>query len=668
MQHIPLLAELAIMAAVGVLVSALLSRLRLPSVAGLLAAGALLGPFGLARVGEATGIETLAEVGVVLLLFTIGLEFSLAQLTQLFRSFALGGALQVGATIAATAAVALLAGMTLAQAVFVGFVVAMSSTAIVLRLLADRGEIDAPHGRFIVGTLIFQDLCVVPMVLLVPVLASQQPWAAAAVATVLALGKAGLLVLGALVAARVVVPRLLRWVDASRSREAFLLAILAICVGTTWLASRAGLSLALGAFVGGMVVADSDFQQRAMGDMLPLRDAFVSVFFISLGMLFDGRLLVARPLAVGLLLLGFVLAKGALATIAALASRLPARAAWLAGVGLAQFGEFGFVLTRLGQRAGLLDGETGRVLLAAGILSMFLVPLLLRLAPRVRWVERVLAPLARRTTGASLRLDPDALPLRDHVVIVGYGVAGRLVARALGSLGIAHVVLDLNATTVQRARADGEPVSYADATSSEALRGARVASARALVVLINDPAAAPRVLDTVRRVAPALPVIVRSRYWADHEQLLRHGASEVVTEEVEASAEVVTRVLRRLEVPRNLIEEQVRVLRQDLQTSRRKITVPRQALTEQRALGDLKIDSVVLGPQSAAVGRTAREIALRERTRALIVAVRRGNELLDHPDPDQAFCAGDLIYLVGASAAVRQAAALLTAPTLPSAG
>lgn len=662
MQHIPLLGELAIMAAVGVVVAALLSRLRLPTVAGLLAAGALLGPFGLGRVGEASGIETLAEVGVVLLLFTIGLEFSLARLTQLFRSFALGGALQVSATIAATAGVALLTGTTLAQAVFVGFVVAMSSTAIVLRLLADRGELDAPHGRFIVGTLIFQDLCVVPMVLLVPVLGSQQPWAAAATATALALGKAALLVLGALLVARVLVPRLLRWVDASRSREAFLLAILAICVGTTWLASLAGLSLALGAFVGGMVVADSDFQQRAMGDMLPLRDAFVSVFFISLGMLFDGRLLVARPLAVGLLLLAFVVAKGALATLAALASRLPPRAAWLAGVGLGQFGEFGFVLLRLGQASGLVDRETGRVLLAAGALSMFLVPLLLRVAPRVRLVERVLAPLARRATGPALPVDAAAPTLRDHVVVVGYGVAGRLVAQALATCGLGHIVLDLNAETVRRARAAGEPVHYADATSSEALSMARVSAARAVVVLINDPAAALRVVDTVRRGAPAVPVIVRSRYWADQSQLLQLGASEVVTEEVEASAEVVTRVLRRMEVPRNAIEAQVRILRQDLQTSRRKVTMPRSALPDQRALADLKIDSVRIEAHSAAVGRTARQLALRERSRALIVAVRRGDELLDHPDPDQPLLRGDIVYLVGSGTAIRQAMALLAGP------
>ncbi|MBK8479648.1 MAG: cation:proton antiporter [Proteobacteria bacterium] len=667
MHEIPLLAELAIMAAVGVVVSALLSRLRLPTVAGLLAAGALLGPFGLGRVGEASGIETLAEVGVVLLLFTIGLEFSVARFTKIFRSFALGGALQVSATIGATAGVALAVGMTLAQSVFIGFVVAMSSTAIVLRLLGDRGELDAPHGRFIVGTLIFQDLCVVPMVLLVPVLSSRMPWSAAALATGVALGKAALLVTGALLVARIVVPRLLRWVDASRSRESFLLAILAICVGTTWLASLAGVSLALGAFVGGMVVADSDFQHRAMGDMLPLRDAFVSVFFISLGMLFDGRLLLARPLAVGLLLLGFLAAKGALATLSALVMHLPARAAWLAGVGLGQFGEFGFVLIRLGQGSGLVDRETGSVLLAAGILSMFLVPLLLRLAPRVTFAERVLAPLARRTTGSALRVDAEVRALADHVVVVGYGVAGRLVAQALGACGLDHVVLDLNAETVRRARAAGEPLHYADATSSEALSLVRVGAARAVVVLINDPAAALRVVDTARRVAPAVPVIVRNRYWADHAQLVDLGATEVVTEEVEASAEVVIRLLRQLEVPRNVIEEQVRAMRQQLQTSRRNITLPRSALADQRSLSDLKIDSVLVEERGAAVGRTAREIAVRERTRALIVAVRRGDELLDHPDPDEPFCHGDVVYLVGSGAAIRQATALFAGSPRPGA-
>jgi CPA2 family monovalent cation:H+ antiporter-2 len=333
MDYLPLIEDLAIIAGLSVAVTVVLARLRVPTVAGFLAAGALIGPFGLGLITEVAAIESLAEVGVVLLLFTIGLEFSVERMRHIFRQAALGGMVQVMTTLAATAAIALFYGHSLGQALFYGFVLAMSSTAIVLRALAERGELDAPHGRFIVGTLIFQDLCVVPMVLLVPVLAGGSTTGAVTGEIALALGKAALVVAGALLAARFLVPRVLRWVDAARSRDVFLLAVLAICVGTAWLTSLVGLSLALGAFLGGMVVADTEFQHRAMGEIIPLRDTFMSVFFISLGMLFDTRLLIDRPLDVALLLAGFVVGKAVLSMLAAAVMRFPARAAWLAGIG-----------------------------------------------------------------------------------------------------------------------------------------------------------------------------------------------------------------------------------------------------------------------------------------------------------------------------------------------
>lgn len=315
MGHVPLLDELAIVAALGVVVTVLLAKLRLPTVAGLLASGALVGPFGFGLAKSVHSIEVLAEVGVVLLLFSIGLEFSLARLRDIFRQVALGGALQVGLTCAVAAGVAVVLGEPLGRGVFYGFVFALSSTAIVLRALTERGELDAPHGRFIVGTLIFQDLCVVPMVLIVPLLRSDAALGNVSLSLAMALGKALLVVIATVTVARLVVPRLLAWVDASRSREVFLLAILALCIGTAWLTSLAGLSLALGAFLGGMVVADTEYGHRAMGDILPLRDALVSVFFVSLGMLLDVRVIVGQPLLVAALLVGFLMVKGVVATL-----------------------------------------------------------------------------------------------------------------------------------------------------------------------------------------------------------------------------------------------------------------------------------------------------------------------------------------------------------------
>lgn len=661
MGHVPLLDELAIVAALAVFVTVVLARLKLPTVAGLLLAGALLGPFGLRLVSSVHAIEVLAEVGVVLLLFSIGLEFSLARLRDVLRQVALGGALQVGLTTAVTTGIAVLLGQPVGRGVFYGFAFALSSTAIVLRALSERRELDAPHGKFIVGTLIFQDLCVVPMVLIVPLLGEGIRAGHAAASVGLALGKAAVVVTGTVLVARFVVPKILGWVDASRSREVFLLAILALCIGTAWLTSMVGLSLALGAFLGGMVVADTEYRHRAMGDILPLRDAFVSVFFVSLGMLFDVRVLASQPLLVGGLLAGFLVAKGLLATFAALAMRFPSRVAWLAGVGLAQFGEFGFVLARLAQSSGVVDEQQVSPLLAAGIASMFLTPLLVRAAPHITAGERLLAPLERLIGVRSIDEADESHKLEQHVIIIGFGVAGQLTARALQAAGEPFVVLELNADNVRRGKQQGLPVYYGDATSEEALGHAHLQEARMVVLLMNDPQAAQRIVDMLRRVAPTVPVLMRARYLAEREGLLKMGARDVVAEEVEGAAEVIARLLRSIEVPRNVIEATLQSIRAETQTSERKQTLPRAQLGELRALSELKIESVLVRENSAAAGASAATLRLRSTTGVLVVGVQRAERLLQNPDPHATFAAGDVVYVVGTSHAIREALPLFDA-------
>jgi CPA2 family monovalent cation:H+ antiporter-2 len=661
MEQIPLLDEIAIIAALGVLVTIVLSRLRLPTVAGLLLSGALVGPFGLKFVRSIHAIEMLAEIGVVLLLFTIGLEFSFARLRSIFRQVALGGLIQVGLTVAVIASMGHWFGQPMGRSVFYGFVFALSSTAIVLRALSERHELDAPHGRFIVGTLIFQDICVVPMVLVVPLLGPGGGGMGAALGIGVALGKATFVVLATILVARVIVPRALRLVAASRSREVFLLAVLGLCIGTAWLTARAGLSLALGAFLGGLIVADTEYGHRAMGDILPLRDAFVSLFFVSLGMLFDVRILIEQPWVVLTLLTGFFVVKGLLATISALAMRFPIRAAWLAGVGLAQFGEFGFVLSRLGQSAGVIDAQATRPLLAAGILSMFFTPVLVRVAPHLTAGQRLLAPLERSLGVGSIEEADDGAPdgLSGHVVIVGYGVAGKLVARALEACGVHYVALELNAETVLEARKAKQRVYYGDATSAEALGHAHIDKAKALLLLMNDPFGAERVVDTAKRIAPEIPILMRSRYLGEKEMLIAMGATDVVAEEVEGGLEILARLLRWLDVPRNVIDDRIDDARSTTQTTERKTTVPRRALPDHEALADLKIESVLVTKTSAVRDQSLTDIELRHRTGALIIAIRREGVLVDSTDPNAPLVVGDIVYLAGPIAAVERATELL---------
>jgi CPA2 family monovalent cation:H+ antiporter-2 len=304
------LEEITLIAIVSVLVTLVLGRFKLPVVAGLILSGALVGPHGFSLAKDAEVIEVIAEVGVVFLLFTIGLEFSLGRLKHIFKQVALGGLIQVGCTAAIATGIALWLNRPLPESIVYGFVFALSSTALVLRTLNERNELDAPHGRFIVGTLIFQDLCIVPMVLIIPLLSQGLENLSVWKEVGLAMGQAGLMVIGLFVCSRKLVPLLFKWVDASRSSEVFILTVLCLCIGTAYLTSLTGLSLALGAFLAGMIVADTDFRHRAMGDILPLKDVFVSFFFVSLGMFFNFEVLVNQTGTVILLLLAFLFGKG----------------------------------------------------------------------------------------------------------------------------------------------------------------------------------------------------------------------------------------------------------------------------------------------------------------------------------------------------------------------
>ena len=543
------LRELVVVAGLGVVASVLLSRWKVPLVAVLLLTGVIAGPAGLGLIHDLHRIELFAEVGVVFLLFSIGLEFSLERLAAIGRLVALGGSLQVGLTTALTALVLLPFGFTGAQGTFLGFAVALSSTAIVLRALAERGETDSPHGRFILGALIFQDLCVVPMMLLVPVLGGRGG-GSPAIDAMLALGKAAAVVVATLTVARRVVPRVLDMVDRTRSREVFLLAVLVICLGTAWLTSLAGLSLALGAFMAGMVLAESDYAHRALGEVMPLRDALTSFFFISLGMLFDVRVVLAHPGTVFGVALAMLLAKGAVASAACVVMRFPPAVAVVAGAGLAQFGEFGFVLLKAGEPLGLISPAHSRMLLASAVLTMLVTPLMMSVAPRLAAGARRLRALERLLGAEPLPSPTASNPhiLADHVVVVGFGVAGRTLAETLRRDGIEYVVLELNAETVRRARLAGEPVFYGDVAGAETLDHAHLTRARALVLLINDADATARAIVAARRIAPLVPVLARTPWVRDVARLERLGATEVVAAELAAGIALVERLYDRLEV------------------------------------------------------------------------------------------------------------------------
>jgi len=534
--------DLVIVLGSAVVVATLLRRVGVPSIAGFILAGTLVGPTGLRLVDDTHQVEVLAEIGVVLLLFGIGLELSLGHLRRLWKAILLGGSIQVTATVACTAALAVWYGLETGPAVFLGCVVAVSSTAVVLRGLSTRGELDSPHGRLAVGILVFQDLCVVPMLLAVPILAgaesSTREIALAAVT--------GLAILaGVLFAASRVVPYLLAFVAKTRERELFVLTVFLGCFGIAWGLSLAGISLALGAFLAGLIVAGSEFRHQAMSDLIPVREVFASVFFVSVGMLLDVPDVIEHFAPI-LGLLGLILVgKFAIMLGMGLILRLPLRVAILSAATLCQIGEFSFVLLNAASGTGLLGAALSHNLLVAIILSMLLTPMVIAFGPhlalgadRVPWLNRIL--------GAEPPGFDAHEPHSDHIIVAGYGRAGREVCQAARTAGFSCIAVDVNVDNVRAAKAAGDRAVYGDVTQREVLEELGCRNARLVVVTINDTRATELAVRAIRRTAPDTPVIARALYDIDEDSLRAAGATRVVTAEATTSAVIVSTTLAEL--------------------------------------------------------------------------------------------------------------------------
>jgi monovalent cation:H+ antiporter-2, CPA2 family len=503
--------------------------------------------------------------------------------------------------------------------------------------------------------------------LALPVLAGSGTIGEIATDAAISLGLAAGAVVLTYVVARLILPILLRGVDRARSRESFVLAILSICIAIALATGYAGLSLALGAFLAGIVIADSPFANRALTEIMSLRDVLTGLFFISLGMKFDWRAVTDGPLIVGGLFLAIFFGKAILATLAAMFMRFPPRAAIIAGFALAQFGEFGFVLLNTAAGMDLFDiAGDGRWLWAAALITMFFTPLVLRFSPHLAAGAKLLKPL-ERLLGARGMDEPSKTDekLSGHVVVAGYGVSGRAVAGALKTVGVPYLILEMNAETVRAAQQAGEPAYYADVSSEEALHHARVDHARAFLLTINDPGAIKRTIDAVRRVAPEIPILVRARFLVERDTLIKAGATDVVIGELEAAVEILARVLRLMQIPRNMIDRELALVRDKTQQSTRPRQVPRATLAETDVLGGLKVETYQVTPESATRGKSLKELALRTLSGAQVIAMSRKGNVIDNPAPDMPFEEGDILYLLGALQQVRTAIVVLDTGNMP---
>ncbi len=647
MPELAFLQDLLTLFGLSVLTVVAFHQANLPPIVGFLITGTICGPYGLRLIQGIHQVEALAEIGVILLLFTVGVEFSIQQLVHLRTFLLFGGGLQVSLTIALIMIFAPALHISWATATFLGMLVSLSSTAIVLRLLSDHGELDSPHGKASLGILIFQDLCIVPMMLLTPFLGGQGgdmtsiPWV---------VGKALLFIGVTILAARYLIPWLLHQAVNTRKREIFLLTIIFLCLGTAWATAKVGLSLALGAFIAGLVISESEYSHQALAEVLPFREVFNSLFFISMGMLFDVRTLLSAPSLFMADLLTVIAVKTVVTGGVAFLLGQSLRVAVITGFLLAQIGEFSFVLSRIGAQAGLLDARLNQLFLAVAVGTMAMTPGLYKLGFRLAiWLEnRVpkhwLVSREIATADGSTRQ-----PLEDHVIIIGYGVNGRNLARVLKYAGIPYTVIEMNPEIVRVERKKGVPILFGDATNPEILQRAGIEKARVVVIAISDASATRRSTDLARRLNPGVHIIVRSRYLQEMEPLFALGAQEVIPEEFETSVEIFTRVLQKYLVPRDVIEHCIQEIRRDgYEMFRSLYEAHRPGEGLHRFLSDLSLEVYRIKPGSPLIGKRLKDSGLREKTGATVIAIQHQNgDILVNPTSRDIFQEGDLVLLLG---------------------
>jgi len=659
--EIQLLKDIVIIVGLSIVVIFICHRIRVPAIVGFLLTGILAGPHGMGLVKAAHEVEVLAEVGMVLLLFTIGIEFSLRNLLQIKKSILIGGSLQVLLTVLVTFVIARQIGQPFGQSIFIGFLISLSSTAIVLKLLQERAEVDSPHGRTSLAILIFQDVIIVPMILVTPLLAGAAGNLGQSLFALVAKG-IGIILL-VMVSAKWLVPQALYQVARTRSRELFLLSIVVICLAVAWLTSSVGLSLALGAFLAGLIISESEYSHQAFGNILPFRDLFISFFFVSIGMLLDLGFLFRQPMLIALIALGVLALKTLIAGSVAVLLGFPLRTTILVGFALSQVGEFSFILSKTGVEHDLLAANIFQLFLAVSVVTMAATPFIIALGPRI--ADHILRlPLPRRLkSGFYPGAERKVATKKDHLIIIGFGVNGRNVARVARAAGIPYVVIEMNPDTVRSEQAKGESVYYGDATQEPVLQHAHIENAMVVIVAIADPAATRRITEISRRLNPKAHIIVRTRYLQEMKPLYELGATEVIPEEFETSVEIFSRVLAKYLVPRDEIEKLVAEVRSDGYQMFRSLSTESVSFSGLKIqLPDVQVCVVRVDEASPLAGKSLAQIELRKKYEVAVLAIRRDSRILTSPDGEMLLAANDVLFVLGPPDKIALVANLFRSP------
>lgn len=638
---------------VSAIIVFILTKINIPSLVGFLSAGILIGPSVLGIITNTHNIEIIAEMGVVLLLFSIGIEFSLKKLLKIKRIVFGGGLLQVLITTALIFIFSIYFFKNLKVTIFVSFLISLSSTAVILKILADRGEIDTPYGKTIVGILIFQDLFVVVLMLLIPILSGDEVTGFEIFSKIF---KAGLIILFVMVGSRFVFPYFLHQIVKTKSRELFIITTIVICLGIAIITSYAGLSLALGAFLAGLIISESEYAHQALSDIIPFKESFMGLFFVSVGMLMNlnfvyenifliltGVLVVIFIKVFAILIVGFILS-------------LSQRVSIISAISLAQIGEFSFVLAFAGKNSNLIGDDVYQLILSITVITMILSPFMMNLAYKISEKPELFSLIKRFYKKTRDYEEIKTVKKSDHVIIIGFGLNGRNLAKILKEVNIPYVVLEMNNIIVSEMKKKGEPIYYGDGTSIEVLKHLGLEKARVVVIAISDPSATRRIVSIIRKENNSIYILVRTRYLSEVDDLKKLGANEVIPEEFETSIEISSRLLKYYHFPTNIILDIAERLREDSYKALRRVTLPKYSLYDHTtALKELEVDSYLVKDKCSLINKSIKELEIRKKTNVTIIAIRRDDSLIVNPDPEFRFRENDIVIFVGKGSDINKA-------------
>ncbi len=641
---ISILKDIVIIFALSTVVNFLFTKIKVPTIIGYMLTGILAGPHMFSLIGTSHDIELMAEIGVVLLMFTIGLEFSLKHLIKIRKIVFFGGFLQLLLTAFLTLIIALTYGIELKGSIFIGFITALSSTAVVLKLLQERSELTSNYGRTVLGILIFQDIILIPLLLFTPVLGGetsdlQMQFVYLGIKT---LGITALVYIGN----KWLMPRILRIIALTKNQELFLMSILLICLSVALLTSEMGMSLAFGAFLAGLMISESEYSHNAFGHLIPFKDTFTSFFFVSIGMLLDVEFVIENYILV-IFTVGIVIGlKAFIGGGTAFILGHTFRGTILVGLALSQVGEFSFILVKMGLKYSLISEFYFQLFLGVAIISMSFSPFLIKLAnPLASWLLKYNLP--KFWVEGLFPLKQIELPdYKNHIVIIGKDSRAINLSKMVDYIELPHISIVFDPTTVRKLQEKGKNVIYGDAVNEPVLYKAHVDKADIIIISVGNMITSIAILEKIRSMNKHAYVIARNRHIEDIEVLYKYGANEVIPEEFETSIELFKRLMTKRLVPRNEVETTLAQLRDEHYGIFREKDIDEKHAVMSH-LPNIEVVALKIEEDSPLIGKSLKELKIRRNYGVTVVALKQNERIIEHPDSTIIVLKDDVAYILG---------------------